>query len=162
LLFSLAIPRNKQEIQQAAANKTAMTKLLTRRELAQQALAGTTGVLLSLALPAGAQVIDPLPTTPPPLPNPATKPVQNALPMPTQSTQAPETMPEKPTPEGELLTRLVPVAAGYTLSETQTKEVAAQLKEYPGGFAKARAYVLPDDIGPAFAAVAPVRKERTK
>jgi len=158
LLFSLAIPRNKQEIKEAAANKTAMTKLLTRRELAQQALAGTTGVLLSLALPARAQVVDPLPTTPPPLPNP----VQNALPMPTQSTQAPETTPEKPTPEGELLTQLVPVVAGYTLSETQTKEVAAQLKGYPGGFAKARAYALSDDIGPAFAAVAPVRKERTK
>lgn len=64
--------------------------------------------------------------------------------------------------EGELLTRLVPVAAGYALSETQAKEAAEQLKDYPGGFAKARAYVLPDSVGPAFAADAPTRKERAK
>lgn len=137
-----------------------MTKLLTRREMAQQALAGTTGVLLAfnlpaLALPAGAQAVDPLPT-PPPLPAPPTKPTQNAGPMPSPIT------PETPTTEGELLTKLVPVAAGYTLSETQTKEVVAQLKDYPGGFAKARAFALPDDIGPAFAATAPIRKERVK
>ena len=67
-----------------------------------------------------------------------------------------------PTTEGELLTQLVPAAAGYTLSGTQTKEVAAQLQDYPGGFAKARAYALPDDISPAFAAAAPLRKERVK
>ena len=77
--------------------------------------------------------------------------------MPTQPMQTPETK-----TEGELLTQLVPAAAGYTLSETQAKEVAAQLQDYPGGFAKARAYALPDDIGPAFAALAPVRKERAK
>lgn len=71
-------------------------------------------------------------------------------------------MPPIPMTEGEMLTQLVPIAAGYTLSETQTKEVALQLKDYPGGFAKARAYALPDDIGPAFAADAPVRKERVK
>ena len=150
----MSIPRNKQEIQQAAANQNAMTKLLTRRELAQQALAGTAGALLSLALPARAQVVDPLPAAPPlPL---TPKPTQNAGPMSSPST------PETPTTEGTLLTQLVPVAAGYTLSKTQAKEVAAQLKDYPGGFAKARAYALPDDIGPAFAAVAPVRKERAK
>lgn len=141
------------------ANIAAMTRLLTRRELAQQALAGTTGVLLSLAQPTRAQVVDPLPT-PPPLP--ASKPIQNALSMPTQSTQASETTPSEVITEGTILTRLVPVAAGYSLSETQTKEVAAQLQDYPGGFAKARAYALPDDIGPAFAAAAPVRKERVK
>ena len=64
--------------------------------------------------------------------------------------------------ESELLIQLVPVAAGYTPSETQAKEAALQLKDYPGGFAKARAYMLPDDVGPAFAADAPTRKERTK
>ena len=138
-----------------------MTKLLTRREMARLALAGTTGVLLSLALPAGAQVVDPLPAAPPPLPVPPTKPTQNAGPMPSPSTPEAPT-PETPTTEGELLTRLVPVAAGYTLSETQAKEVAAQLKDYPGGFAKARAFALPDDIGPAFAATAPIRKEHIK
>ena len=129
-----------------------MTKLipnppLTRRELARQALAGTAGVLLAAALPAQAQVVDPAPA--PPLPAAQTS-TQNATSMPTTQT------------EGELLTRLVPVAAGYTLSESQAKEAAEQLKDYPGGFAKARAYVLPDSVGPAFAADAPTRKERTK
>ncbi len=137
-----------------------MTQLFTRRELARQTLAGTAGVLLVSVLPgpARSQVVDPLPTAPPPLnPSPA-KPVQNAAPMPTPSTPTAE----KPTTEGGLLIQLVPVAAGYTLSETQAKEAALQLKDYPGGFAKARAYALPDDVGPAFAAVAPVRKERVK
>ena len=139
-----------------------MVKLLTRRELAQQALAGTTGAALAfLALPARAQVVDPQPTAPPPLPL-SPKPTQNVFPMPTQSTQTPETTPGKPTNEGTLLIQLVPITAVYTLSETQAKEVAGQLKDYPGGFAKARAYVLPDDIGPAFAATAPTRKERTR
>lgn len=129
-----------------------MTKLipnspLTRRELARQALAGTAGVLLA-ALPAGAQVVDPSPAAPP-LPASQT-PTQKASSMPTIQT------------EGEILTQLVPVAAGYPLSETQAKEAAAQLKDYPSGFAKARAYALPDSIGPAFAADAPIRKERTK
>lgn len=64
--------------------------------------------------------------------------------------------------EGELLIQLVPVAVGYTLSEGQAKEAADQLKDYPGGFAKARAYALPDSVGPAFAADAPARKERVK
>ncbi len=60
------------------------------------------------------------------------------------------------------MTQMVPLAAGYTLSDTQAKEVSKQLQDYPGPFAKARAYALPDDIGPAFAATAPVRKERVK
>ena len=137
----------------ALPNQTPMTKFipnspLTRRELARQALAGTAGILLAAALPTQAQVVDPAPAAPP-LPTPKT-PTQNATSMPTTET------------EGELLTRLVPVAAGYTLSESQAKEAAAQLKDYPGGFAKARAYVLSDSVGPAFAADAPVRKERTK
>ncbi len=126
-----------------------MTKLipnssLTRRELARQALAGTAGVLLA-ALPARAQVVDPAP----------------AAPLPT-SPQSKTPMPNTLSTEGDLLTRLVPVAAGYALSESQAKEAAEQLKDYPGGFAKARAYVLPDSVGPAFAADAPVRKERIK
>ncbi len=131
-----------------------MTKLipsspLTRRELARQVLAGTAGVLLA-ALPAGAQVVDPAPPAPPP-PASTSQTPQNATPMPTTSVT-----------EGQLLTQLVPVAAGYALSETQAKEAAAQLKDYPGGFAKARAYILPDSVGPAFAADAPTRKEHTK
>jgi len=110
-----------------------MTKqTLTRRELARRALASA----------ASAQVVDPLPAAPPPLP---TTPID-----------------AKPMNEGDLLTQLVPINAGYALSDAQTKEVALQLKDYPGGFAKARAYVLPDEVGPAFAAAAPVRKERVK
>lgn len=133
-----------------------MTKLipnspLTRRELARQALAGTAGVLLASALPVQAQVVDSAPAAPPPTST------QNATSMP----NAPHTESKMGT-EGELLTQLVPVAAGYPLSETQAKEAAAQLKDYPGGFAKARAYVLPDSVGPAFAADAPTRKERVK
>lgn len=129
-----------------------MTKLipnspLTRRELARQALAGTAGVLLAAALPAQAQVVDPAPAAPP---LPTSSSAQNATSM--STTHA----------EGEILVQLVPVAAGYALSETQAKEAADQLKDYPGGFAKARAYVLPDSVGPAFAADAPVRKERVK
>ena len=153
--------QSKQEIKQDAANGNAMTKLLTRRELARQALAGTAGAALAfLALPVRAQAVDPLPTAPPPL---LPKPIQNTLPMPTLLTQTPEkAQTPETTTEGELLTQLVPVAAGYTLSETQAKEVAAQLQDYPGGFSKARAYPLPDDIGPAFAALAPTRKERAK
>ena len=122
-----------------------MTKqTLTRRELARRALAGAAGVLLTpaLASAASAQVVDPLPAAPPPLP---TTPID-----------------AKPMNEGDLLTQLVPINVGYALSDAQTKEVALQLKDYPGGFAKARAYVLPDEIGPAFAADAPRRKERVK
>lgn len=134
-----------------------MTKLipsspLTRRELARQALAGTAGVLLA-ALPAPAQVVDPAPAAPL-LPQTST---QKATSMP----NTPHTEGQSKT-EGELLIQLVPVAAGYALSETQAKEAAAQLKDYPGGFAKARAYPLPDSIGPAFAADAPSKKERVK
>lgn len=140
----------------ALPNQAPMTKLipnspssppLTRRELARQALAGTAGVLLA-ALPAQAQVVDPVPAAPP---LPISNPGQNA-------TSMPNTSPS----EGQLLIQLVPVAAGYALSESQAKEAAAQLKDYPGGFAKARAYALPDSVGPAFAADAPPRKERVK
>ena len=127
-----------------------MTKnILTRRELARQALAGAAGVFLAAALPARSQVVDPAPAVPPPLPAPESKTALKTTPMTTQT-------------ESELLIQLVPVAAGYTPSETQAKEAALQLKDYPGGFAKARAYMLPDDVGPAFAADAPTRKERTK
>ena len=128
-----------------------MTKnTYTRRELARQALAGTAGILLAARSLAAPQVVDPLPAVPPPLPTPQSIPQSNSPMTPSQ------------TNEGELLTRLVPITAGYTLSETQAKEAAAQLKDYPGGFAKARAYALADDTGPAFAADAPIRKERVK
>ncbi len=117
---------------------------LTRRELARRALAGAAGALLTPALisSAQAQVVDPLPAAPPPLP---TAPID-----------------VKPMNEGDLLTQLVPINAGYALSDAQAKEVALQLKDYPGAFAKARTYALPDEIGPAFAADAPLRKERVK
>jgi len=117
---------------------------LTRRELARRALAGAAGALLVPALvsAASAQAVDPLPAAPPPLP---TTPID-----------------VKPMNEGDLLTQLVPVNAGYALSDAQVKEVALQLKDYPGGFAKARTYVLPDEVGPAFAADAPPRKEQAK
>lgn len=121
---------------------------LTRRDLARRALTGAAGALLlpsllstGLASAASAQAVDPLPA-PPPLP---TTPID-----------------AKPMNEGDLLTQLVPVSAGYALSDAQAKEVALQLKDYPGGFAKARAFVLPDETGPAFAAAAPPRKEQAK
>ncbi len=122
---------------------------LTRRELGRRALAGAAGALLlpSLLTPtlvsaASAQTVDPLPAVPPPLP---TTPID-----------------AKPMNEGDLLTQLVPVNVGYALSDAQAKEVALQLKDYPGGFAKARAYILSDETGPAFAADAPPRKEQAK
>ncbi len=122
-----------------------MTKqILTRRELARRALAGAAGVLLTpaLAAAASAQVVDPLPVAPPPFP---TTPID-----------------AKPMTEGDLLTQLVPINVGYALSDAQAKEVARQLEDYPGAFAKARAYALPDEVGPAFAADAPLRKEGIK
>jgi hypothetical protein len=122
---------------------------LTRRELARRALAGAAGALFTpaLASAASAQVVDQTPAAPPPLPT---------TPIDAKSIDA------KPMNEGDLLTQLVPINVGYALSDAQTKEIALQLKDYPGGFAKARAYVLPDDVGPAFAADAPARKERVK
>jgi len=109
----------------------------TRRQLAQRALVGTL-LLASLAPDAHAQVVDPTPAAPPALPlAPTVK-------------------------EDALLIQLVPVIAGYALTPTQAKEAALQLKDYPGPFAKARAYALPDDVGPAFAADAPVQKRRTQ
>ena len=140
-------------------NQSPMTKpippsALTRRELARRALAGTAGVLLASALPARSQVVDPNPAVPPLLPLP-TSPIETT---PIETTP----MPNTPLNEGQLLIQLVPVAAGYALTETQAKEAALQLKDYPGGFSKARAYALPDSVGPAFAADAPTRKERVK
>jgi hypothetical protein len=119
---------------------------LTRRDVARWALAGAAGALLTPVL-ASAQVVDPGPDSPPVLPLPAAPPPGGTPPR---------------TPEGDLLTQLVPVNVGHALSSTQAKEVALQLKDYPGGFAKARAFALPDDVGPAFAADAPTRKERRK
>ena len=63
--------------------------------------------------------------------------------------------------EGKILISLVPILAGYALTETQSKEVALQLQDYPGDFAQVRAFVIPEDVSPAFAANAPIRKERT-
>ena len=112
---------------------------LTRRELARRALAGAAGAML-FAAPANAQVIDLTPAIPPlPLPAPAVTPT-----------------------EGRLLIEMVPLLAGYVLTETQTREVALQLQDYPGDFAQVRAFSIPDDIGSAFAADAPFRKERSR
>lgn len=113
---------------------------LTRRELAQRALVGTL-LLTGLAPNARAQVVDLTPAAPPALPLAPAAPTVN---------------------EGDLLSQLVPLVAGYSLTPTQAKEVALQLKDYPGSFAKARAYVLSDEIGPAFAADAPPRKGRAR
>lgn len=116
---------------------------LTRRELTRWAMAGAAGALLTAttAVSAQAQVVDPLPAAPPPLPN---------------------TPVDKPMNEGDLLAQMVPINVGYALTETQANEVRRQLKDYPGAFAKARAYVLPDEIGSAFAADAPPRKESSQ
>ncbi len=132
------------------SSRQTSTSSITRRDVARWALAGAAGALLTPALASAvaAQVVDPGPDAPPALPLPAAPP--------------PDAAPAKPSAEGDLLTRLVPVNAGYALSDTQAKEVALQLKDYPGGFAKARAFALPDDVGPAFAADAPTRKERRK
>lgn len=123
---------------------------LTRREVAHRALAVAAGALLApaFAQSARAQVVDPMPATPPPLPTPT--PVDAA--------------PTAPASDGEdaLLIALVPLVAGHALTTVQAHEVGLALKDYPGGFAKARAYVLPDEVGPAFAADAPMRKERTR
>ena len=140
------VPRREllQDSLTAASNTSAMSKqTYTRREWARQAVAGVAGVLLtaSLSAPVQAQVVDPAPALPPPLLTP------------------PDALPAN---EGPLLTQLVPLNVGYTLSDTQAKEVEKQLKDYPGSFAKARAYVLPDNLGPAFAADAPKRKDSAK
>lgn len=72
---------------------------------------------------------------------------------PTYAADAPADAP-KPD-EGKALGQAVPGAAGYAPSESQTREVLAALKGYPGGFAKARALVIPNDVEPAFVPYAP-------
>ncbi len=121
-----------------------MTNLiLTRREMARCALAAAAGTLLA-AVPASAQVVDANPALPP-IPTPA--PV---APIP----------PSTGLTEGKILISLVPVVAGFALTETQAKEVVLQLQDYPGDFAQVRAFAIPEDVSPSFAADAPVRKER--
>ncbi len=72
---------------------------------------------------------------------------------PTPAEAAPAVTP-KPS-EGDGLTQALPAAAGYALSGSQAKEAALALKGYPGGFAKARAFALANDVEPAFAPYAP-------
>ncbi len=72
---------------------------------------------------------------------------------PTPANAAPAVVP-KPN-EGDALTQAVPGAAGYTPSASQTREAMAALKGYPGAFAKARAFPLPNDVEPAFVPYAP-------
>ena len=61
--------------------------------------------------------------------------------------------------EGEALAQAVTLNVGYALSETQAKEVTQALKDYPGSFAKARAYHLPNDISPSWASTAPQQED---
>ena len=122
-----------------------MTNLiLTRREMARCALAGAAGVLLS-AVPTQAQAVDAAPAVLPALP-----PAPVIVPPPAVGLT-----------EGKILISLVPITIGYSLTETQSKEVALQLQDYPGDFAQVRAFAIPEDVSPAFAANAPIRKERT-
>jgi hypothetical protein len=66
------------------------------------------------------------------------------------------TMPTPNTPgEGIALASVVPLNVGYALTETQAKEVAAALKDYPAAFSKVRAYGVPDDVAPAWAGIFP-------
>ncbi len=78
--------------------------------------------------------------------------------------QAAPPRPEGPT-EGETLAQLVAMDVGYPLTDTQAREVASALKGYPGAFAAARAYHIPNDIEPAwtpYAPPVPPRKGRNK
>ena len=102
------------------------TTPLTRRRLAQVALAGAAGTLLA-----------------------ATASAQN-----TETTPAMPASPKTPD-EGPFLAEAVPLSAGYRLSPTQAKEVASTLKDYPGAFGKARTYPIPDDVAPAWNSTPP-------
>lgn len=117
-----------QEKPEPLSNERDMTKTsLTRRQLAQRALAGVAGTLL--ASTASAQN-----TT-------ETSPLMPA------SSKTPD--------EGPFLAEAVPLSAGYALTETQAKEVANALKDYPGAFGKARTYPIPDDVAPAWNSTLP-------
>lgn len=105
---------------------------VTRRELARLAVTGVSAALLATHAASAAP-----PTTA--MPDPSTP---------------------KPPNEGDLLIEAVPLNAGYTLTDTQTKNVKSQLDGYPGTFAKARAYAIPDEVGPAFASLPPPPKNR--
>lgn len=76
--------------------------------------------------------------------------------MPTNAqAQTPAVPSASPSSEGELLIAAVSANVGYALTATQAAEVRKQLATYPGAFGKVRAFQLPDDIGPAFAPLAP-------
>jgi hypothetical protein len=102
---------------------------LTRRRLAQVALTSAAGMLMGQT--ASAQN-----TEVPPMPIP----------------------PSKASDEGPFLAEAVPLSAGYALTPTQAREVAAALKDYPGDFGKARTYPIPDEIMPAWVTTAPPTK----
>lgn len=57
--------------------------------------------------------------------------------------------------EGDALAQAVALNVGYALTATQTKEVAGALKDYPGTFAKARAYDIGYDVEPAWTPYTP-------
>ena len=143
--------KGQQDFPYPLPNNFPMTNLiLTRREMARCALAGAAGVLLS-AIPSQAQAVDA---------NPALPPVLPLTPVPVAPTVPVAPLTAIPT-EGKVLISLVPIMAGYVLTETQSKEVALQLQDYPGDFAQVRAFAISEVVSPAFAADAPVRKERT-
>lgn len=58
--------------------------------------------------------------------------------------------------EGAALADAVPGAAGYVPTAAQAREAMAALKGYPGGFDKARAFPLANDVEPAWVSYAPL------
>jgi hypothetical protein len=103
---------------------------LSRREFAQLAAAGAAGVLINLSPEARAA-------------NAATQP-----------------LPPIDVNEGDALAAAVPLNVGYTLSDTQSREVALALSGYPGPFAAARAYAIPDTITPAWLTTMPAPPQK--
>ena len=82
-------------------------------------------------------------------------PAATATPAPPEAGAPSPPNPSPPGSEAALLTAAVAANVGYPLTPTQTKEVATQLDGYPGSFGDARKRMIPEEIGPAFAAVAP-------
>lgn len=98
---------------------------LTRRQLARMALVGAATTLIPSAAAAQQAGLAPMPV------------------------KLPASV------EGPFLAECVPLSAGYALTDTQAKEVALALQDYPGPFAKARAFSLPANTPPAWASTVP-------
>jgi hypothetical protein len=120
----------RQEIGALLSKNVTMTKTsLTRRQLAQVALAGAAGTLMGRTAAAQNTEIPPMPVPP-----------------------------SKTSDAGPFLAEAVPLSAGYALTPTQAREVAAALKDYPGDFGKARTYPIPAEVMPAWITTAPPTK----